>query len=193
VYTNVPSAGHTLIGHVQTSSRASLTEPVHREGPAGEATAVRRGQGRRDRGRRAGWSVGRRLMPDKSETALTAEYPRVAGRRIISRPDGRTDRTDRSPSALPAAEVPAVAAAGRPPAAGRVLSMSARDKWRRQQQTTMLGRKQDGQRAPAEVEERDGKDISEPTDVTADVTAALAVNLLTTRPLRRLRSSYTQL
>jgi len=31
---------------------------------------------------------GRRLMPDKSATALTAEYPRVVGRRIISRPDG---------------------------------------------------------------------------------------------------------
>jgi len=54
----------------------------------------------------------------------------------------------------------------------------------------MLARKQDGQRAPAEVEERDGRDISERTDVTADVTVALAVNLLTTRPLP---ASITQL
>jgi len=54
--------------------------------------------------------------------------------------------------------------------------MSAQDKWRRQQQTTMHSRKQDGGERAAEVErerERDGKDISERNGLTSLVTSLL--------------------
>ena len=125
-------------------------------------------------------------MLDKSATALTAEYPRVAGRRIISRPDGRTALT----AVRSSAEVPAAA---RPPAAGCVLSTSAQDKWRWRQQTTTRSRKQDGEGA-AEVDERvcagERWQGHLRTDcVTADVIAAtVAVNLLTTRLLKMVAS-----
>lgn len=91
MYTNVPyvGAGHTLIGHVQTSSSSSSSSsPSSPIQPS------------------AGPGV-RRLMRDKSAPALTTEYPRVADCRIISRPtarpDGRTALTaGRGPRRCPA-------------------------------------------------------------------------------------------
>jgi len=66
-----------------------LTKPVHRSCTEGWA-------GRRRRSDGAGaiasvGPVGRRLMLDKSATALTAEYPRVAGRRDAASLADRTD------------------------------------------------------------------------------------------------------
>ena len=67
-------------------------------------------------------------MPDKSATALTAEYPpRVAaGRRIISRPDGPTDRATALTARCSAQVVRPAGSNVSPAAAGRVLSVSAK-------------------------------------------------------------------
>ena len=105
---------------------ADRAGPSRSRGRAGETTAVSRGRRARSRPLR------RRLMPDKSATALTAEYPRVAGRRIISRPDGRTGLT--AVRGLGRRQLLQLAG-GRPARPGCVLSVSAQDKWRRRQQT----------------------------------------------------------
>lgn len=155
---------------------ADRAGPSRSRGRAGETTAVSRGRRARSRPLR------RRLMPDKSATALTAEYPRVAGRRIISRPDGRTGLTAvrglGSCCSWPVAAPPAPVAfcPCQPKTNGAVGNRRSR--------------KRDGERA-AEVE-RDGKDVAGPTDVTADVTTAVAVNLLTT-PLLNVTASSIKL
>jgi len=128
--------------------------------------------------------LGRQLMPDKSATALTAEYPpRVAaGRRIISRPDGPTDRATALTARCSAQVVRPAGSNVSPAAAGRVLSVSAQDKWRRrrrQQRTTTHSRKQNGE-SWAEVDrqtdskrererERERAKTSQQPDINTDV------------------------